>query len=187
MPKLFIGLDISFTGTGIAGISEDRTYFFSSLLKDKLDKSEKRRGIRYQRISTKITDALDLGIEKSICETSEIIITIEHFSYRSIGRTFDLAELTGFVKRELFRYLSNKSISFTILECPPTKLKQFATGNGRAKKPEMVSACNKILNLNIKDHNEADALLLSELGRIVFLKDGKTLLGRDLASKLTYF
>jgi Holliday junction resolvasome RuvABC endonuclease subunit len=44
----------------------------------------------------------------------------------------------------------------------PSQIKKHATGNGRAKKPEMVAAANRRWRLELKAaaHNEADALCL---------------------------
>jgi|GEM_PF-5559580 len=39
----------------------------------------------------------------------------------------------------------------------PTALKKFATGNGRAKKPQMIRAAATLLGVNTTDDNIADA------------------------------
>ena len=42
----------------------------------------------------------------------------------------------------------------------PKALKKFATGNGNADKPAMVTACERKSGKAVTDHNEADAILL---------------------------
>lgn len=41
-----------------------------------------------------------------------------------------------------------------------TELKKWATGNGRAEKPEMIEAAQKLANRVPSDDNEADAILI---------------------------
>lgn len=40
----------------------------------------------------------------------------------------------------------------------PSSLKKFATGNGHAKKPQMMAACKTLLGIETDDDNIADAL-----------------------------
>jgi Holliday junction resolvasome RuvABC endonuclease subunit len=47
----------------------------------------------------------------------------------------------------------------------PTTIKAFATGSGRAKKPQMVAAARTLLNANPGDDNAADALFILEMAR----------------------
>ena len=41
---------------------------------------------------------------------------------------------------------------------PPSTLKKYATGNGHAKKPQMIAACKTLLGIETDDDNIADAL-----------------------------
>lgn len=43
----------------------------------------------------------------------------------------------------------------------PSSLKKFATGNGRAKKPEMVAAVRDRLGFEVRKHDEADAVWIA--------------------------
>jgi len=49
---------------------------------------------------------------------------------------------------------------FTIQKVHPGTLKKFATGNGHAKKEQMIEACHVRFGYTPADDNEADALLL---------------------------
>jgi Holliday junction resolvasome RuvABC endonuclease subunit len=54
------------------------------------------------------------------------------------------------------------------IECKgfhPTSIKAFATGSGRAKKPQMIAACKRLLGKVPRDDNEADALFILELAK----------------------
>lgn len=48
----------------------------------------------------------------------------------------------------------------------PTTLKKFATGNGLAKKDQVMAACKRVLGIEPRDDNEADALWLLEMGKV---------------------
>lgn len=52
-------------------------------------------------------------------------------------------------------------------EVNPSTLKKWATGNGRAEKKDMIRSVYQRTMLEIKDHNEADAILLALYGREV--------------------
>lgn len=47
----------------------------------------------------------------------------------------------------------------------PGTIKVFATGNGRAKKPQMVSACKTLLKIEVTSDDEADAIWIRELAQ----------------------
>ncbi len=47
---------------------------------------------------------------------------------------------------------------------PPTKRAKYATGNGRAGKLDVFSACIKQLDLDPKDDNQSDAAWLRAMG-----------------------
>lgn len=55
------------------------------------------------------------------------------------------------------------------LDISPSRLKKWATGSGKAKKPAMLAAARKLTERNyaipVRDHNEADAILLAAYGR----------------------
>ncbi len=48
---------------------------------------------------------------------------------------------------------------------PIGTIKKFATGNGRAMKPQMIRACKTVLGIETEDDNVADALFLLELAK----------------------
>lgn len=47
----------------------------------------------------------------------------------------------------------------------PMTIKAFATGHGHAKKPQMVAACRRLLDLNVVSEDEADAIWILELAK----------------------
>lgn len=82
-----------------------------------------------------------------IVETDELnkIAMVEGYSFGSKGQTFQIAENCGYTKVELHKR------GFAVNTAAPTTIKKFATGNGRAEKPEMIRAFVNQTGLDI--HN----------------------------------
>lgn len=91
------------------------------------------------------------------------LVIIEAFAGGGPGRLANIAsaEVGGIVKAMLARGL----IDFA--EVAPSSLKKYATGDGRAKKPDMIAAAYEAgATLSALDaDNEADAWLLRHAGR----------------------
>lgn len=56
--------------------------------------------------------------------------------------------------------MAGAELGAPVLVVPPSSLKLFATGSGKAKKNDMRRAVELHLGLRIDDHNEADALMI---------------------------
>lgn len=69
-----------------------------------------------------------------------------------------LGELGGAVRVRLFE------LDIPFAEIPPSVVKQYATGSGAAKKPQMVAAA-KACGINVSNDDEADAWWLHAMGR----------------------
>jgi crossover junction endodeoxyribonuclease RuvC len=54
-----------------------------------------------------------------------------------------------------------------VLEASPTSVKKFATGKGRASKSEMLAAAKALWGFETTDDNQADALALACMGRVL--------------------
>ncbi len=63
------------------------------------------------------------------------------------------------------------SSGLPIVECSPTALKLFVAGAGRATKRQMVEAVKELWGFDTKDDNQADAVGLACMGRVL---DGET-------------
>lgn len=63
-------------------------------------------------------------------------IAIEDYSMNSKGKVFHIAENTGIMKYNLYRY----AVDTEVLRIPPAVIKKFATGKGNAKKEMMEEA-----------------------------------------------
>jgi Holliday junction resolvasome RuvABC endonuclease subunit len=69
------------------------------------------------------------------------------------------SELRGIIR------LAAAEVGARLITVHPTTLKKFATGSGRAKKPQMIRACKTLLGIETDDDNIADALFILEWAR----------------------
>jgi len=69
------------------------------------------------------------------------------------------AELRGLIK------LAAVTVGAEYVAYKPSTIKKFATGYGRAKKPQMIRAAKTVLGVDTDDDNIADALFILELAR----------------------
>lgn len=137
-----LAIDPSLNGTGLA-IGNKNSILLTETISIKKLKGMERVEFIISRIKTLI-------FEHNIKE-----VIIEGYSFGSRGRAlFQLGELGGVIRYELFK------LGIEIKEIPPTSLKKFITGKGNAKKEEVLEGVNKKTNLNLKDHNQADAVAL---------------------------
>lgn len=145
-----------------------------------IDPSLTRTGVSYMLNDTMVTQALVtkgsngvkrlFALRKELCDVIEphlhfpTLCVVEGYSMgmggRQIGRYFDIGELGGMIKMLLYEY----GIDTVIV--PPKTLKVFATGNGNAKKEEMVDACNEQwgTDFSYKQSDECDSFCLWKYG-----------------------
>ncbi len=83
---------------------------------------------------------------------------VEGYSFGSIGRTFSISEAGG-----VYRYiLAQRNIP--IFEIPPTTLKKYITGDGRADKKKMAKVVKSLFDLEFPSADETDAFCLLVAG-----------------------
>lgn len=59
-------------------------------------------------------------------------------------------------------HMAGAALGVPVIVVAPSSLKLFATGNGRAKKPDMIHAVERHLGIVTTDDNIADALMILE-------------------------
>lgn len=84
------------------------------------------------------------------------LVVIEGYSYHSEYGGEKLGEMGGVVRLGLWQMKPRPQI----MEIAPKSLKKFATGNGNARKEQMVAAAKKRLGYGRNSDDEADALWL---------------------------
>lgn len=101
------------------------------------------------------------------------LIVVEGYGLGSPGRLalVRLGEVGGMVRTRAFE------LAAEVIEIAPSALKRYATGNGSAKKPEMIEAALELGavfsrpvtgNEKTDPHDEADAFLARHLGRAAY-------------------
>lgn len=154
---MYVGIDASINSTGVVCISNDYIKMFQ-ITSDNVKHSSSVVNISYERINTntknysvddlnKITNAQKLAsVIKSVvlrcseqCKPDEIHVRMEgslmSFGFKSgASRLNDLVCNNTIIKLAILN--SSNIKEFTILS--PTELKKAFTGNGRAKKDQMI-------------------------------------------------
>ncbi|MCE5316630.1 MAG: crossover junction endodeoxyribonuclease RuvC, partial [Parachlamydia sp.] len=147
-----MGIDPSITASGIV-ILEDGKIIQAVTLPNRKDLGTISR----------VLDIVSV-IEGLIRHYQPALIVIEGFSYASKGRSvFDTAYLGYRIREELERLRIEKNIPW--IEVPPTQLKQFATGQGNAKKEIILQQVYKRWGVELHDNNQGDAFVLAQIGR----------------------
>lgn len=141
---MILGLDISLTNTGFCLLDKGRVYKMG-LVKSKPNID------RFERFNT-ILGNLAPFIEKAS------FVVIEGYSFASVGKVFDIAELSGIIKAYIW------SLQKPFIEVPPNTLKKFVTGNGNADKNIMMTKAFKTYGIEFDDDNICDAFCLAKYG-----------------------
>lgn len=68
--------------------------------------------------------------------------------------------------RAVLKLVAKELGDIRVVSVAPTTLKVFATGSGRAKKPDMIRTARRQLGYGGVDDNEADALWVLEWARL---------------------
>lgn len=135
---LAMGLDLSMVATGVARVWGD-----TRTITPKAPSKEPARRLQ------EIVYRLDVWLSNDKPD----VVVIEGYSPGGPGGPWTmirLGELGGAIRVRLFEH------DIPFVEVPPSSLKHFATGDGRAKKPEMVAAA-QARGAEVANDNEADA------------------------------
>jgi Holliday junction resolvasome RuvABC endonuclease subunit len=158
-----VGLDLSFTSTGMSDGQSVHAYRTSpdDSMEARLDKIL-CQAVTFVYSPTQWTDAQPAG------KMADLVV-IEGAAFGSKGDAADqLAGLRWLMRHKLYRL----GIPFAIV--PPTTLKAYTTGYGKATKAMMVSALAERHGLDLNDHkvahgkyDMADAYALAAMGYAV--------------------
>jgi crossover junction endodeoxyribonuclease RuvC len=146
-----LGIDPSLCSTGYAYAPSDRNYICGRIQTKHLRGCERLFFIKQ-------------SIETIIHTARPTLIAYEGYAMgvrNGYGKTYDIGELGGVLKLLAFE----KRIK--VLLVPPTSLKMFACGNGRAQKSEVIAAVAATWNRTIKSDDEADAFILLKMGQSI--------------------
>lgn len=147
-----LAIDASLNSTGFAYVQEGT--LFTGIIPVKNLRGSARLYYIYGEV-TKLLDAAEPDA-----------VLYEDYSMGSRGRVFDIGELGGVLKMEMYR----RGIPTVLV--PPKTLKQFATGNGNADKDAMREGLIDNFGYEISQNDEVDAALLYEFG-VRYFEQGK--------------
>lgn len=153
-----IGIDPSLSSTGVA--THDGRHL---VVKDSKVTGDGRLVLLDYVINHVGVDAMEAAGD------TPVLAVVEDLPTNAMG-----AGLTGKAQGVVRSTLLQLGLDF--LTVPPSVLKKFATGNGAAKKPDMIAAWNARGGTQLKDDNMVDAAFLRLFG-IEWLQQGAA---RDL-------
>lgn len=158
--NLYVGIDASFSGTGVIVINNEFKIIEQRLI------GTKRRDSIYdiEERMLYITKALEclLKYKKDIK-----LVLIEGISYGSTGDgAAQLAALNYFIRI----FLLQNEIPYS--DVSPSKLKQFVSGKGQSKKNMMLKEVYKRWGEDFDDDNICDAYCLARLAQFNYNKIG---------------
>lgn len=145
MRRIVRGLDLSLTGTGVAGAGWAQTLG-----------SKGRRADTYAMRRARLHGLADRIVEAvGPCD----LAVVEGPSYGSQGAgTWDRAGLWWLVVDRL----AARNIPLAVVA--PTARARYATGDGRAGKQDVLAAATFRYGIRLRDDNQADAMVLCAMG-----------------------
>lgn len=156
MNLYFVGIDPSFTGTGLTILDNEGNTINQTLISTKNnDKDQHDIENRILTISNKLNILTSFNcLDKK--DENKSIVCIEDLSFGSKGAyAAQMAALNYYIRIFL---LKNNIEYYTVA---PSKLKKFVTGDGRAQKNLMLKEVYKKWNIDLNDDNSADSYALA--------------------------
>ena len=143
-----IGIDPSLTATGIA-IIEDGEWTMLDVLKNNL------RG--HERMDYITSNLAELFVTLKAGD----VVVMEGPSFNSQGqRSHELAGMWWLIRQEMWYYPD-----ITVVIVSPNTRAKYASGRGNANKIDVYAAVQEQFpDLEIKDHNVGDAIILASMG-----------------------
>lgn len=153
---MYVGIDLSLTGTGLVVLRDDVTIYTQKLISTKPDKLIEERIIYIKdEINSIFKRIYDFGNATGYEIKS---VYIEGLSMGSKGsKMFELAGLHFFIRI----FLSENGYNYKVI--PPTTLKKFVTGKGNAQKNLMLLNVYKRWGVDLDNDNICDAYSLSRM------------------------
>lgn len=105
--------------------------------------------------TTRLRDIVE-ALKKILLEFKPRVIYLENYSFDSPFKSHDLGELGGLI-RILFDEYVSLHLDTKFVKIPPSSAKLIFTGNGKAKKEEMLKASELVFGVKLNSEDEADA------------------------------
>jgi len=169
--KLFMGLDLSLTGTGCVVLDEEGKLISHDVWGEELKRSAPVRDKieRMVYIANKIVSELKRLKRQSYYkgpngEHPVIHVGIEGYAFGARGAQNDLGEIQGVVKSQI--WLASRIEPVIIVSSTARKA---VMGKGNYPKDKILAELVK-RGFDLRDHNEADAYVIAECLRLSTLK-----------------
>jgi crossover junction endodeoxyribonuclease RuvC len=145
----FVGLDLSFRGTGLTVLSGSSDILFQKLIVSPAKECIERR-----------ICFLSKEIFSVIKQYDQFVVYMEGLSFSSSGQaTLDLAGLHFYIRVNMY-----KDYPEQLYIIPPTTLKKYVTGTGRCQKNLMLLKTYKKFGIEFTDDNLCDSYCLARYG-----------------------
>lgn len=167
-----LGIDLSLSATGLAMIETSDEWITPAkiFLRENVDSgfefSDRQYHYHGALIMPRSTNVLTRWEEIVLpildwAQHSQHIM-IEGYAFSNMhAYVRSIAEIGGIVRYHL------RKMGHVPIEISPSALKKFLTNDGRAKKPQILSAVREIIP-SIHDHNMADAFGLAQIGCAIY-------------------
>ena len=152
MIERIVGLDLSLNSAGLAKIRADGSGLWESMAITVGACPKEPMWDRYDLVAKAVMQ--EVGVHD--------VVFIEDYAFGRRDTLTLLAELGGIV-----RYMLWKKTGHWPFSIPISSLKKFATGSGSAKKEDIKLALYKKHRLEFKTNDEADALVLAQVGALM--------------------
>ena len=173
----FVGIDPSFTNTGFVALDEEHKVLVSEVLHAHCPKD--------WRVRTNEIIKLQHGLADLLSRARPTCVVMEGQAYGTVFLTYAFGEL-GFA----YHYVL---LPYNTYIVPPTTIKKFISGSGRASKEEVAAAVEREVGLTFSNSHLSDACACaiaasvlsghSQLGHPEVLNGQRTNMGNDNPSE----
>lgn len=175
---LYLGIDQSLKGTGLAFVDESGAYVASTTVS--VGRYVQGAG-RLWTVAEGLRDFVDTVLDKKRLYRDDVkAFAREGFSVKSVNRPFDLGMVAGVLELEVYRLFTRE-----LLVVAPTQLKKFATSKSHASKEEMLYTVKQRFGVDLQDRDdEADAVFLALFARASTVLDFTSRAAADVVYKV---
>lgn len=165
MKQFFVGIDPSLQSTGLYFFGRDGqfpNYTYETPIYAQIDTKPKDFPNSINRCLY-IADLIVQLIQEQIGDDSKVSLVVceDYFVGRSHGAVISLAELGTMIR---YKILLNK---YPLCVVPPKTVKKFVTGNGNAKKQQMMDTVLQRWGFKASTDNLADACGMSKFAEFI--------------------
>lgn len=155
--KIYIGIDHSLSGTGVAILGNKGGLMCLETLKSESQGTSIRMRVwRFRALADSVAELVTRYLNS---ETSVGVCCFEQYSFGSNKAHHSSIIESGYEVRNRLVAL----VAGGLVEVAPTTLKKFACGKGNADKAAVVSAMTKLSKTEFRNDNESDAYALARM------------------------